>query len=1134
MKFLLFILSCFFSAGVVCQTWQDVGGGTNSSSHGMCVWNGLLVNGGSFNSPCGRVATWDGTSWSCLAGGVGIVARASIEWNGNLVVVGDFWNNFQPCTDCNGIAVWDGTTWSPLGTGFNNDVLCLAIWNGDLVAGGDFTEADGQPCSRVARWDGTTWQPIGGPADFDNDIRCMVEYDGEFWVGGDFNNAGGCAACDGLTKWNGTNWVGGDSGVDITGGVDSTVRVLYVNPNDGNLYMGGHFTDLSIDGVTTAFNGVAMYDGSEWTPLGTGVNSYVRMIHEYNGNLIVGGDFNTASGVAANKIAKWNPLTSTWSAMGTGMNGYVKAGTVYNGTLYAGGDFTTASGLTREFIASWYEVPSTPPVANINSSSTAACSGGCITFSDFSTNSPTSWSWDFPGSSTPVSTAQNPGSICYSSPGTYTVTLEACNGSGCDISTVDVTITATPTISFPNQIICAGQPATLTATPSAGGGTYLWSPGGSTTQTITVSPASTTNYQVTYTLNGCSSAAYTGTVTVKPVPDLVDPLDQVICAGSGTTAVGFVCSPPIPGTTYSWTNSQPSIGLAAVGASSSIPGFTAINTTSGTVISTVTVTPTANGCVGAPEIFGYTVYPTPTVSFTNQTICAGQPATLTATPSIAGGTYLWSPGGQTTQAITVSPASTANYQVTYTLNGCPSPAYSGTVTVNPVPGLSVTPGSTICSGTPVTLVATPTIAGGNFSWTPGASTSSSITVSPTSNTTYTVSYTLNGCAAPDASSAIVVNTTPTVSVPDETICVGNSVTLTATPSSGGGTYSWSPGGETTPAITVSPASPTTYSVTYTLNGCTSPADVSTVDVIAEPIIAVNDPEICSGDDAYLLASAVPAGGTYLWSPGGATTEDITVTPGSSETYTVTYTVAGCNDVTGVGEITVNEIPSVTVNDGDICEGETITLTAVPSDAGGTFEWSGGETTVSIDVSPTSPDSYTVTYTLNGCTSAAAISTVNVNPAPDLGVTQAGFTLSANQAGATYQWINCSTMNNIPGETGQAFTPSADGQYAVTVDLNGCIGTSGCSTISGLGGGANDILEFTAYPSPFDDIIRITIPESETGQTLAVYDMSGKLVHIAVCGQSTFDMNLVHLDPGVYSFELQTKSGLPVILKVVRL
>ena len=59
-----------------------------------------------------------------------------------------------------------------------------------------------------------------------------------------------------------------------------------------------------------------------------------------------------------------------------------------------------------------------------------------------------------------------------------------------------------PTVTVNNTTVCAGSPATLTATPGTPGGTYLWSPGGANTQNITVSPSTTTTYTVTYTL-GC-------------------------------------------------------------------------------------------------------------------------------------------------------------------------------------------------------------------------------------------------------------------------------------------------------------------------------------------------------------------------------------------------------------------------------------------------------------------------------------------------------------------------------------------------------------------------------------------------------------------------------------------------------
>lgn len=162
-KFLLALISPFlFNHFSSAQTWQDVGGGTNNSSHGMATWNSMLINSGSFGSPCGRVAGWNGTTWSCFGSGVGIIGRDCIEWNGDLYVCGDFWNVNQPCVGCNGIAKWDGVSWTPLGTGFNNDVLCMTVWNGKLIAGGDFTTADGNTCYRVAQWNGTNWSPIGG------------------------------------------------------------------------------------------------------------------------------------------------------------------------------------------------------------------------------------------------------------------------------------------------------------------------------------------------------------------------------------------------------------------------------------------------------------------------------------------------------------------------------------------------------------------------------------------------------------------------------------------------------------------------------------------------------------------------------------------------------------------------------------------------------------------------------------------------------------------------------------------------------------------------------------------------------------------------------------------------------------
>lgn len=656
MKYYRFLLLAFiFSAQVHAQTWQPVGGNIlGNDIHGFGIWNNQLAMGGSFNNnPCDKIAIFDSLNWTCPAGGINIVVRSVIAWNGNLVAVGDFWNNFQPCTNCNGVAMWDGTNWTNLGTGFNNDVLCLTVWNGNLVAGGDFTTADGNTCNRVAMWNGTNWSAIGGlDTAFNNDVRVLAVYNNQLWVGGDFTNVNGCTACDRIVKWNGNAWVGGNSGVDIPGGLDSTVRVLYVDQAANRLYMGGHF--LEVGGNTNA-SGIAVYDGNSWSALGTGVNSYVRAITKYNGNIIAGGDFTTADAITANRVAKWNPATLSWSAMGAGMNDYIRALIPYKGELYAGGAFTQADNQSRGYIAKWYEVPAIPPVAAFTANTNPVCAGQCIGFTDNSSNSPTSWSWTFSGASTTSSTQQNPTSICYNTPGVYPVMLTVTNANGSNTNTQTITVVAAPSADAgQNTSICIGSSTVLSAT---GGSNYSWTPAtglsATTGATVTATPSATTTYTVTVANSaGCTS---TDTVTVN--------VSNVIPAVSATGG-GTICA----GSSASLTASGAAAYLWSPG---SLTGPTVVVTPSSTT--TYTVTGTDPGGCSDTAMLTVIVDPAP-VAFAGAdvTICTGEPVTLNATGGVS---YLWSPATGLSCSNCPSPVAAPSSTITYTVtvtgsNGC--------------------------------------------------------------------------------------------------------------------------------------------------------------------------------------------------------------------------------------------------------------------------------------------------------------------------------------------------------------------------------------------------------------------------------------------------------------------------------
>ncbi len=544
--------------------------------------------------------------------------------------------------------------------------------------------------------------------------------------------------------------------------------------------------------------------------------------------------------------------------------------------------------------------------------------------------------------------------------------------------------------------VCAGANVTLTAA-SQGAGTYTWSTGANGAN-IVVSPTTTSSYTVAFTNSiGCVGVSTLATVNVNPLPVLSITGSSAICAGqSGTLTAGGA-------TSYTWNTSSNAANIVV----------------SPVTNTTYSLIGAASGCTASANTV-LNVNPNPVITVNNGAICAG-------------GSFTINPNGASTYTVqggslVVSPTSNASYTVAGTSTaGCVSQsAASSNVTVNPNPVITVNSGS-ICAGQ--AFVITPngaltyTVQGGNT------------TVSPTSNSNYTVIGTsAAGCLSPlSATSSVVVNANPTITVNSGSICVGQTFTILP---SGASTYTFQGG-----AAAVSPAVNTTYSVSGTSTaGCVS-QNVANSAVTVNTLAVLNvtgTNTLCTGGSVSLTATGASS---YTWNT-TATTSTLSVSPTNNTTYAVTgISPAGCAGNTATFAVTVYTLPVVSITGTNaLCAGSGINLTAAGAT---TYTWNTGSNATTLSVTPVS----TTTYSLSGrsafgCSGNTATFAVTVNPNPSLTITGAsgictGQSASLTASGAaTYSWNTGSTSSSIVA------SPAVNTSYTVTgVSLLGCSTTT---------------------------------------------------------------------------------------------
>jgi hypothetical protein len=523
----------------------------------------------------------------------------------------------------------------------------------------------------------------------------------------------------------------------------------------------------------------------------------------------------------------------------------------------------------------------------------------------------------------------------------------------------------TSTITQTAPILCHGQAAATLSVSTSGGTlpyTYSWSPTGGTSATATNLAAGIYTCVVT----SASSATTASTYTVTEPAALSSTLttqSNVSCFNGSNGAATFTVDGGTQPYTYTWS---PSGGNAAA----------ATNLTAGNY--TLAVSDVNNCVLSSSVTITQPAAVTLTVASSSSAICNGSPVTLTATGA---NTYTWT--GGVVNGVAFTPTSSVSYTVTgTTAGGCTATAVSS-ITVNalPVVNASVSPSSSVCTGSPVTLTAT----GANtYTWTGGVV--NGVAFTPTSSASYTVTGTTAGGCTATAVSSITVNALPVVNAsasPSSSVCTGSPLTLTAT---GANTYAWT--GGVVNGVAFTPTSSASYTVTGTaVNGCTNTA-VASITVNALPVVnasASPSVAICAGTLITLTGSGA---NTYTWT--GGVVNGAAFAPTASASYTVTGTAAnGCMN-TAVRSITVNALPALgaSTSNATLCVGQTATLTASGALS---YTWSTTQQTPAIAVSPTITTTYTLSGTnANGCIGRLAV-LQHVSPCTGLEQLQASST-----------------------------------------------------------------------------------------------------------------------------------------------
>ncbi len=720
--------------------------------------------------------------------------------------------------------------------------------------------------------------------------------------------------------------------------------------------------------------------------------------------------------------------------------------------------------------------------------------------------------------------------------------------------TVNPIVTPTVSVTASQNPICTGATVNFSTTITNGGGspTYQWYKNGVavgtglSTYSFTGFASNDSVWAVLTSNAGCTSTptATSGKVYISITPTVtpsvtISASSTTICPG---TFVTFTAAPVNGGgsPTYQWIKN----GVTQSGNTGSY-----VTTALSNNDSVWTVVTSSAQCTSTPTATSGKVYmtvnpvvtPTVTVSSTQTSICDGDSVTFTATITNGGANpgFQWKKNnvnvgnGTSVFGITTLANSDSVWCVFTSDAPCPVPVTVTSskihMTVNPVTSPSVTitaSQNNVCAGTSITFTAMPVNGGATPAYTWFKNGSTIVNNSPT----YTSSVLADGdsvwcilasskvCASPNTATSnkvhmqIIATVVPSVTAAAslDTVCLGTSVTFTATPINGGAVpvYTWYKNGVTqasnigTYTTTGLNTNDSVWTVMASNAACPVPvsANSNTVKVLVlQPAHYSFNQNICFGESYPFHGQNLTTNGSYndtLVATNGCDsiiTLQLSVTPllttslNPSICYGSTYSfhgqtlsqgglyydtlssVQGCDSfITLHLSVIAQHTDSTSAS---ICQGDVYSFYGNNLSAAGVY--------------------YDTLSSQQGCDSIQRLD-LHVTPLPVAIVTLTGNDTLRTGTFSKYQWL----LNNVAlaADTNRTVIATANGSYSVLVtDSSGCSDTSTAVSVTGVGIAEVPFVNLLVYPNPTEGLLNVHADNLTEAATIELRDYLGRIL-----------------------------------------